>query len=113
VLPKNNQKLFQAGAFVAPGTISADASWTAQAAIDLGITSNGLAKTWCTHQYFGAACRPVKPTLAGNVMNRTALIQAMNYHAAASSYSVAKGLPYVIGEALRCGAWIMRFMRRV
>jgi hypothetical protein len=98
VLPKNNQKLFQAGAFVAPGTISADASWTAQAAIDLGITSNGLAKTWCTHQYFGAACRPVKPTLAGNVMNRTALIQAMNYHAAASSYSVAKGLPYVIGE---------------
>jgi hypothetical protein len=31
-------------------------------------------------------------------MNRTALIQAMNYHAAASSYSVAKGLPYVIGE---------------
>lgn len=98
MLPKNNQKLFQAGTFVAPGTISADVSWTAQAAIDLGIASNGLAKTWCTHQYFGAACRPVKPTLAGNVMNRTALIQGMNYHAAASSYSVARGLPYVIGE---------------
>jgi hypothetical protein len=98
VLPKSNQKLFQAGTFVAPGTISADVSWTAQAAIDLGITSNGLAKTWCTHQYFGAACRPVKPTLAGAVMNRTALIQGMNYHAAASSYSVARGLPYVIGE---------------
>jgi hypothetical protein len=98
VLPKNNQKMFQAGAFVSPGTISTDLSWTAQAAIDLGIASNGLAKTWCTHQYFGAACRPVKPTLAGNVMNRTALIQGMNYHAGASSYAVAKGLPYVIGE---------------
>ena len=31
-------------------------------------------------------------------MNRTALIHGMNYHAAASSYSVARGLPYVIGE---------------
>ncbi|KAJ8117474.1 hypothetical protein OPT61_g1336 [Boeremia exigua] len=98
VLPKNNQKLFQAGTFVTPGTISADVSWTAQAAIDLGIASTGLAKTFCTHQYFGAACRPVKPTLAGNVMNRTALIQGMNYHASASAYSVSKGLPYVIGE---------------
>lgn len=98
VLPRNNQKLFQAGAFVAPGTISNDTSWTAQAAIDLGITSNGLAKTWCTHQYFGAACRPVKPTLAGNLMNRTALIEGMKYHASASAYSVSKGLPYVIGE---------------
>jgi hypothetical protein len=73
-------------------------SWTAQAAIDLGIASKGLAKTFCTHQYFGAACRPVKPTLAGNVLNRTALIQQMNYHAGASAYSVSKGLPYVIGE---------------
>lgn len=98
VLPKNNQKLFQAGTFVAPGTISADVSWTAQAAIDLGIASNGLAKTWCTHQYFGAACRSVQPTLAGNVMNRTALIEGMRYHAAASSDAVAKGLPYIIGE---------------
>lgn len=98
MLPKNNRKVFQAGTFVSPGTISSDVSWTAQAAIDLGIASNGLAKTWCTHQYFGAACRPVKPTLAGNVMNRTALIQGMNYHAGASAYSVSKGLPYVIGE---------------
>ncbi|KAF3038301.1 hypothetical protein E8E12_004839 [Didymella heteroderae] len=103
VLPKNNQKLFQAGAFVAPGTISADVSWTAQAAIDLGIASNGLAKTWCTHQYFGAACRPVKPTLAGNVMNRTALIQGMSYHAGASSYTVAKGLPYSAWQATQNG----------
>lgn len=31
-------------------------------------------------------------------MNRTALIQQMNYHASASAYSVSKGLPYVIGE---------------
>lgn len=98
VLPKNNQRLFQAGTFVSPGTVSADVSWTAQAAIDLGVNSNGLAKTFCTHQYFGAACRPVKPTLAGNVMNRTALIQGMNYHAGASAYSVSKGLQYVIGE---------------
>ncbi|KAF2628256.1 glycoside hydrolase family 79 protein [Macroventuria anomochaeta] len=98
VLPKNNQRFFQAGIFVTPGTISADVSWTAQAAIDLGIASTGLAKTFCTHQYFGAACRPVKPTLAGNVMNRTALIQGMNYHAGAAAYSVSKGLQYVIGE---------------
>lgn len=98
VLPKDNQKLFQAGAFVSPGTVSSDLSWTAQAAIDLGVASTGLAKTFCTHQYFGAACRPVKPTLEGNVMNRTALIQGMNYHVGASAYSVSKGLPYVIGE---------------
>ncbi|OAL47006.1 hypothetical protein IQ07DRAFT_623860 [Pyrenochaeta sp. DS3sAY3a] len=98
VLPKDNQKLFQAGAFVSPGTVSADLSWTAQAAIDLGVASTGLARTFCTHQYFGAACRPVKPTLAGNVMNRTALIQGMAYHVGASAYSVSKGLPYVIGE---------------
>lgn len=31
-------------------------------------------------------------------MNRTALIQGMQYHVTASAYSVSKGLPYVIGE---------------
>lgn len=98
VLGSSQQRAFQAGAFVAPGSLSNDLSWTAQAAIDLGIASTGLAKTFCTHQYFGAACRPVKPTLAGNVMNRTELIRWMNYHAGASAYSVSKGLPYVIGE---------------
>lgn len=98
VLPKNNQKLFQAGTFVTPGTISTDLTWTAKAAIDLGVASTGLARTFCTHQYFGAACRPVKPTLDGNLMNRTALIQGMNYHQSAAAYSVSKGLPYVIGE---------------
>ena len=98
MLPRNNQKLFQAGNFVAPGLLSADTSWNAKAAIDLGITSTGLGKTFCTHQYFGAACQTVKPTLAKNVMNRTALVQQMNYHAGASAYSVSKGLPYVIGE---------------
>ncbi|KAH7068594.1 hypothetical protein FB567DRAFT_457202 [Paraphoma chrysanthemicola] len=98
VLGRSQQRLFQAGAFVAPGSLNNDLSWTAQAAIDLGIASTGLAKTFCTHQYFGAACSPVKPTLAGNVMNRTALTLLMNYHAGASAYSVSKGLPYVIGE---------------
>lgn len=98
VLPRNNRKIFQAGAFVSPGTVSEDVSWTAQAAIDLGINSNNLAKTWCTHNYFGAACRPVKPTLAGNLMNRTALINGMSYHKSASAYAVSKGLPYVLGE---------------
>lgn len=98
VLGGSRQKLFQAGNFVAPGTVGPDDSWTAQAAIDLGITSNGLARTYSTHQYFGAACRPVKPTLAGNVMNRTALAQSMKYHDSASAYTVANGLPYVIGE---------------
>lgn len=98
VLPRNNRKIFQAGAFVSPGTISEDISWTAQAAIDLGINSHGLAKTWCTHNYFGAACRPVKPTLAGNLMNRTALVDVMSYHKVASAYTVSKGLPYVLGE---------------
>ncbi|KAL6707248.1 hypothetical protein ACN47E_004236 [Coniothyrium glycines] len=99
VISKNkSKKLFQAGAFVAPGTISNDLTWTAQAAIDLGIASTGLARTYCTHQYFGAACRPVKPTLAGNVMNRTALTQAMRYHESAAAYTTARGLPYVLGE---------------
>lgn len=98
ILRNPSQKIFQAGAFVAPGTLNNDLSWTAQAAIDLGVTNNGRAKTFCTHQYFGAACRPVKPTLAGNVMNRTALLEQMRYHTGASAYTVAKGLPYVIGE---------------
>jgi hypothetical protein len=98
VLGKSNKKLFQAGAFVSPGTISEDVSWTAQTAMDLGIASAGRAKTFCTHQYFGAACRPVKPTLAGALMNRTALVEGMNYHVGASAYTVARGLPYVIGE---------------
>jgi hypothetical protein len=98
ILRHSPQKIFQAGAFVAPGTLSADLSWTAQAAIDLGATPANRAKTFCTHQYFGAACRPVKPTLAGDLMNRTAMFPLMAYHARASAYSVSKGLPYVIGE---------------
>lgn len=95
---KKDQRMFQAGAFVTPGSISSDLTWTAQAAIDLGITSTGKAKTFCTHQYFGAACTPVKPTLTGNVMNRTYMRSWMDYHKTASAYSVSKGLPYVIGE---------------
>jgi hypothetical protein len=98
ILRNSPQRIFQAGAFVAPGTVSADVSWTAQAAIDLGVTPANRAKTFCTHQYFGAACRPVKPTLAGALMNRTAMFSLMAYHAHASAYSVSKGLPYVIGE---------------
>lgn len=98
VLGPSETKLFQAGAFVAPGSINNDLSWTTRAAIDLGIASTGQAKTFCTHQYFGAACRTVKPTLAGDLMNRTNLIRWMDYHATSSAYSVSKGLPYVIGE---------------
>ena len=98
MLDIETKSIFQAGAFVAPGSLSADMSWTAQAAIDLGVASTGRAKTFCTHQYFGAACRPVQPTLAGALMNRTALVTQMNYHAGASAYTVAKGLQYVIGE---------------
>lgn len=98
VLGRSDKKLFQAGTFVTPGTISTDLTWTAQTAIDLGVASTGRAKTFCTHQYFGAACSPVKPTLAGNVMNRTALVQQMNYHTSAAAYTVSRGLPYVIGE---------------
>jgi hypothetical protein len=45
-----------------------------------------------------AACGPVKPTLAGNLMNRTALIEQMAYHANASAFSASKALEYVIGE---------------
>ncbi|KAF9731225.1 hypothetical protein PMIN03_005546 [Paraphaeosphaeria minitans] len=98
VLKKTDKKRFQAGAFVAPGTTSNDTTWTAKTAIDLGIASTGLAKTFCTHQYFGAACGPVKPTLAGDLLNRTNMFPWMEYHRQASAYSVAKGLPYVIGE---------------
>ncbi|KAH4605407.1 hypothetical protein HBI70_057420 [Parastagonospora nodorum] len=98
VLGTSSQKLFQAGAFVAPGTLNDDLTWTAQAAIDLGIASTNLARTFCTHQYFGAACGPVKPTMAGALMNRTAIWPLMAYHASASAYSVSKNLPYVIGE---------------
>jgi hypothetical protein len=90
--------MFQAGAFVAPGTVSNDTTWTAQAAIDLGIAATGMAKTYCTHQYFGAACRPVKPTLAGDLMNRTVLVRMMQYHQSAAAYTLARDVPYVIGE---------------
>ncbi|OAG02711.1 uncharacterized protein CC84DRAFT_1250585 [Paraphaeosphaeria sporulosa] len=98
VLKKTDKKRFQAGPFVAPGTVSNDTTWTAKAAIDLGVASTGLARTFCTHQYFGAACTPVKPTLAGDLMNRTKMFPWMEYHREASSYSVSNGLPYVIGE---------------
>jgi hypothetical protein len=98
VLGKSNKKLFQAGAFVSPGTINEDVSWTAETAMGLGIASTGRAKTFCTHQYFGAACSTVKPTLAGALMNRTALVEGMDYHVGASAYTMARGLPYVIGE---------------
>ncbi|KAF2830929.1 hypothetical protein CC86DRAFT_283500, partial [Ophiobolus disseminans] len=98
VLGRSERRMFQAGAFVAPGSISNDLSWTTKAAIDLGVASTGLAKTFCTHQYFGAACRPVKPTLAGDLMNRTNLARWMKYHGESSAYSTSKGLPYVIGE---------------
>jgi hypothetical protein len=36
--------------------------------------------------------------MAGNLMNRTAMIGLMGYHANASAYSVSRGLPYVFGE---------------
>jgi len=49
VIGASPQKLFQAGAFVAPGTLNDDLTWTAPAAIDLGIASTNLARTFCTH----------------------------------------------------------------
>ncbi|KAJ4348112.1 uncharacterized protein N0V89_009484 [Didymosphaeria variabile] len=91
-------KRFQAGVFVVPGTVTNDTSWTTKAAIDLGIASTGVARTFCTHYYAGAACGPLKPTLAGALMNRTNLVQSMGYQATSSSYSVSKGLTYIIGE---------------
>ncbi|KAF2846220.1 glycoside hydrolase family 79 protein [Plenodomus tracheiphilus IPT5] len=93
-----SKKLFQAGAFVAPGTVSNDTTFNAQAATDLGIFTTGVARTYCTHQYFGAACHPVKPTLAGALMNRTALQLAMNFHASAAALTLSNGVPYVLGE---------------
>ncbi|ORX96066.1 hypothetical protein BCR34DRAFT_497973 [Clohesyomyces aquaticus] len=96
--PSQPKKMFQAAAFVAPGARSNDTSWNAQAAIDLGITSTSRAKTFCTHQYFGAACSPVKPTLAGSIMNRTLLARLMAYHKSAAAISVANGMQYVLGE---------------
>lgn len=36
--------------------------------------------------------------MADSLMNRTALISQMTYHATASAYTASKGLPYVIGE---------------
>lgn len=99
VIPKGKStKIFQAGNFVAPGSVTPDLTWTTQTAIDLGIASTGVARTFCTHQYSGAACRPVKPTLADSIMNRTELNRWMKYHEGAAAYSVSNGLPYVIGE---------------
>jgi hypothetical protein len=80
------------------GAISGDLSWNIQNAVNLGIAATGRAITFCIHQYFGAACGPVKPTLAGNLMNRTALVEQMAYHANASAFSKSHGLEYVIGE---------------
>ena len=84
--------------FLASRFINVDVYWKVQAAIDLVVASNGLAKTFYAHQYYGAACRPVTPTFAGNTVKRTVLIQHLDCHAGASAYSVSKGLPYVIGE---------------
>jgi hypothetical protein len=90
--------IFQAAAFVYPGSVTPDFSWTASAALDLGVASTGLAKTLCIHQYFGAACRPVKPTLLGSIFNRTVLAEYMAYHKTSAAASEARGLKYVIGE---------------
>ncbi|KAL1601681.1 hypothetical protein SLS60_006596 [Paraconiothyrium brasiliense] len=98
VLKNAVEKRFQAGVFVVPGTVTNDTSWTTKIAIDLGIASTGVARTFCTHYYAGAACGPLKPTLAGALMNRTNLVQSMVYQAMSSAYSVSKGLTYVIGE---------------
>lgn len=94
-----SKKFFQAGDFTAPGSVGPDLSWTAQTALDLGVADSGVARTYSTHQYFGAACHTTTvPTLAGNLMNRTALRRLMNYHAGAAAYTTSKNLPYVLGE---------------
>ncbi|KAH8594004.1 hypothetical protein B0O99DRAFT_688030 [Bisporella sp. PMI_857] len=90
--------IFQAGVFVVPGLINNDTSWTPQNALELGIASTGRVKTFCEHQYFGAACTPVKPTLAGSILNHTLLASYMHFHEMMSTYTLAQGIPYVIGE---------------
>ncbi|KAI8931043.1 hypothetical protein NX059_012054 [Plenodomus lindquistii] len=87
-----NKKIFQAGNFVAPGTFN-NTSFNASAAINLGTFSTGIARTYCTHQYFGNQCGPVNPTLSGPVIPRTRVQQLMNYHAGAAALTLSKGVP--------------------
>jgi hypothetical protein len=49
----------------------------------------------------------VKPTLSGNLMNRTALMWYMNYHASTLAYSVLKGLLYVIGKTNSIACYVL------
>lgn len=81
-----------------PGSVTPDLSWTVKAALDLGVADTGLVKTMCIHQYFGAACRPIKPTLLGSIFNRTVLAEYMAYHKTSADASIAHGLKYVLGE---------------
>ncbi|EKG09941.1 Glycoside hydrolase superfamily [Macrophomina phaseolina MS6] len=100
---------FQAGVFA---TLTANPDipqigntpWTAETAIDHGITGTGQARTFTEHTYIGVSSNssllpPVPlPSLDQNLLNHTFLAHHMEYFVEQSRYSVAHGLPYVIGE---------------
>ncbi|KAH8199545.1 hypothetical protein TruAng_006296 [Truncatella angustata] len=92
------EAIFQAGVFVAPNTVSNDSSWNPKAAFEDGIATTGKVKSFSIHQYFGAACRPVKPTLADSLLNHTYLTSYMSYHEEMSTFITSHGVRYVIGE---------------
>ncbi|KAH7001776.1 hypothetical protein B0J12DRAFT_733930 [Macrophomina phaseolina] len=100
---------FQAGVFA---TLTANPDipqigntpWTAETAIDHGIAGTGQARTFTEHTYMGVSSSssllpPVPlPSLDQNLLNHTFLAHHMEYFVEQSRYSVAHGLPYVIGE---------------
>ncbi|KAK7732934.1 hypothetical protein SLS57_000877 [Botryosphaeria dothidea] len=98
----SSDPLFQAGVFTtaSPGLQQLGSTpWTAETALTNGIASTGQAKTFAEHAYMGAACAgSPTPSLDQNLLNHTYLAHHLQYFATQSAASVARGLPYVIGE---------------
>ncbi|PQE19985.1 beta-glucuronidase protein [Rutstroemia sp. NJR-2017a BVV2] len=101
--PRNQslQPLYQAGAFEAPRGVSNPnhTLWNAESILYDGIARTGVVKTIAEHDYMGSACAGAAPvTLQKNLLDHSHMTSLMWYHDYLSNYSVAHGVPYVLGE---------------
>ncbi|KAL9090002.1 MAG: hypothetical protein Q9165_005531 [Trypethelium subeluteriae] len=94
------EPLFQGGAFEAPRHLNNLSYFTVQTAEESGIASTGKVKTMADHDYMGSNCadNTVPAELGANLLNHFRMTSLMYYHDFLSNYSVAQGIPYVIGE---------------
>ncbi|PQE27103.1 beta-glucuronidase protein [Rutstroemia sp. NJR-2017a WRK4] len=96
-----NHSLYQAGAFEAPRALSNPnhTLWNAESILYDGIARTGMVKTIAEHDYMGSACAGAAPvTLQKNLLDHSHMTSLMWYHDYLSNYSVAHGVPYVLGE---------------